>query len=208
MSSEFVFMDDNTRLHQAKHRKRCLQFHVITPIEWPTFSPDLNPTQHVWHRLSQRVSAFNHVLHMYRNFGEHCLQLKKCFAEGFELITSNCHSLKKVVSLNRKRQVGQIGETLVIWVEAMRPLEEAGKNGCKMADDSGRPRATVDREDRLIVRSAVTASDSSLSIIRRTTRTRVSTMTIHRWLIERNLRSYRSLHQMPFTPARFRARLQ
>ncbi|GFS56807.1 HTH_Tnp_Tc3_2 domain-containing protein [Trichonephila clavipes] len=50
-------------------------------------------------------------------------------------------------------------------------------------DDSGRHRATADREDRLTVRSAVTAPDSSLSTIRRVTRTCVSIMTIHRWLI-------------------------
>ncbi|GFX41476.1 transposable element Tc1 transposase [Trichonephila clavipes] len=47
-------------------------------------------------------------------------------------------------------------------------------------DDSGRPKAAADRKDRLIVRSAVTAPDSSSSTIRRTTRTRVSTMTFHR----------------------------
>ncbi|GFS57804.1 hypothetical protein TNCV_2909081 [Trichonephila clavipes] len=46
-------------------------------------------------------------------------------------------------------------------------------------DNSGRPRATSDREDRLIVRSAVKLPDSSLSTIRRTTHRRVSTMTIH-----------------------------
>ncbi|GFV98173.1 uncharacterized protein TNCV_4449301 [Trichonephila clavipes] len=55
-------------------------------------------------------------------------------------------------------------------------------------DGSGRPRATADREDKLTVKSAVTAPDSFLSTIRRATRTRVSTMTIHRWLLERNLR--------------------
>ncbi|GFX31094.1 HTH_Tnp_Tc3_2 domain-containing protein [Trichonephila clavipes] len=57
-------------------------------------------------------------------------------------------------------------------------------------DGSGQPKATADRENRLIVRSAAIASDSSLSTIRRTTRTRVSTMAIHRRLIERMLRSY------------------
>ncbi|GFX38160.1 HTH_Tnp_Tc3_2 domain-containing protein [Trichonephila clavipes] len=75
-------------------------------------------------------------------------------------------------------------------------------------DGSGRSRATADREDRLIVRSAVTASDPSLSTIRRTIRTRVSTMTIYRRLLERILRSYRPLRHLPFTPACCRARLQ
>ncbi|GFV37034.1 hypothetical protein TNCV_2381811 [Trichonephila clavipes] len=68
-------------------------------------------------------------------------------------------------------------------------------------DDSCRPRATADREGRLIVRSAVT----SLSTFRHTTRTRVFTMTIHRRLIEQNLRSYLPLRHFPFSSARCRA---
>ncbi|GFW41143.1 HTH_Tnp_Tc3_2 domain-containing protein [Trichonephila clavipes] len=69
-------------------------------------------------------------------------------------------------------------------------------------DGSGRPRVKANQEDRLIVRSAVTALDSSLSTIRRTTtRTRVSTMNINRRLIERYLQSYKPLRHLPFTPA-------
>ncbi|GFW12056.1 HTH_Tnp_Tc3_2 domain-containing protein [Trichonephila clavipes] len=67
-------------------------------------------------------------------------------------------------------------------------------------DGNGRPRATADPEERLIVRSAVTASDSSLSNVRRTTRTRVSPMAIHRRLIEQSLTSCRLLRYLPFTP--------
>ncbi|GFS93134.1 HTH_Tnp_Tc3_2 domain-containing protein [Trichonephila clavipes] len=70
-------------------------------------------------------------------------------------------------------------------------IKNAGKNGengrFQRHDVSGRPRSTADREDRLTDRLAVTVSDSLLSTIRRTTRTRVSTMTIHRRLMERNL---------------------
>ncbi|GFX22481.1 HTH_Tnp_Tc3_2 domain-containing protein [Trichonephila clavipes] len=33
-------------------------------------------------------------------------------------------------------------------------------------------------------------------------------MTIHKWLVERNLRSYRQLRHLPLTPAHCRARLQ
>ncbi|GFU70330.1 HTH_Tnp_Tc3_2 domain-containing protein [Trichonephila clavipes] len=40
-------------------------------------------------------------------------------------------------------------------------------------DGSGPPRATAHQEDKLIVRSAVTELDSSLSTNRRTTRTRI-----------------------------------
>ncbi|GFS47086.1 HTH_Tnp_Tc3_2 domain-containing protein [Trichonephila clavipes] len=75
-------------------------------------------------------------------------------------------------------------------------------------DGSRRPRATADQGDKFIDRSAFTAPDSSLSTIKRTTRTRVSTMNIYRRLIERNLRSYGPLLLLPFTPAHCRARLQ
>ncbi|GFW28913.1 HTH_Tnp_Tc3_2 domain-containing protein [Trichonephila clavipes] len=75
-------------------------------------------------------------------------------------------------------------------------------------DGSGRPMTTTDREDRLIVRSAVTESDSSLSTIRRAIHTRVSAMIIYRLLRERNLCSYRPLLRLPLTPAHSQARLQ
>ncbi|GFX20401.1 HTH_Tnp_Tc3_2 domain-containing protein [Trichonephila clavipes] len=51
-------------------------------------------------------------------------------------------------------------------------------------DVNGRPRAAADRENRLTVRSDVTVPDLSLSSIRCKTHTRVSTVTIHRRLIE------------------------
>ncbi|GFV38410.1 transposable element Tc1 transposase [Trichonephila clavipes] len=56
--------------------------------------------------------------------------------------------------------------------------------------------------------SAVIAPDSSLSTIRRATRTRVSDMTIHRRLIERNLPSCGPLRHLPLTPTHFRGILQ
>ncbi|GFV14768.1 HTH_Tnp_Tc3_2 domain-containing protein [Trichonephila clavipes] len=67
-------------------------------------------------------------------------------------------------------------------------------------DGSGQYRPSSDQEYILIVRSTVSALDPSLSTIRRMTRTRVSTMILHRLLIEQNLRSYRPLRNVPFTP--------
>ncbi|GFX48665.1 hypothetical protein TNCV_407761 [Trichonephila clavipes] len=47
MSTEFVFMDDIVCLHQANTVNKYLQSEFITPIEWPPFSPGLNPA-HAW----------------------------------------------------------------------------------------------------------------------------------------------------------------
>ncbi|GFY20556.1 hypothetical protein TNCV_211881 [Trichonephila clavipes] len=89
---------------------------------------------------------------------------------------------------------------------------DAGKNGWKISDFSFRiaavRRITADRNDRLIVRTAVTAPDSYLSAIKRATCARVSTMIIHKKLIEQNLRSYQQLSHLSLTHGQCRARLK
>ncbi|KFM59137.1 Transposable element Tcb1 transposase, partial [Stegodyphus mimosarum] len=57
MGAQFVFMDDNARPHRANIVSECLQSEDITRMDWPTFSPDLNPVKHVWDMLGRRVAA-------------------------------------------------------------------------------------------------------------------------------------------------------
>ncbi|GFV79394.1 hypothetical protein TNCV_1903661 [Trichonephila clavipes] len=78
--------------------------------------------------------------------------LKKCLASGFKLTTLGKCRLK---SLGKSRAIRKCWQE---WVDSGRFQSHYG---------SGRPRATADREDRVIVRSAVTAPDSTLSTIRR-----------------------------------------
>ncbi|GFU14476.1 transposable element Tcb1 transposase [Trichonephila clavipes] len=57
MGTEFLFMDDNARPHRANIVDECLQSEDITRMDWPAYSPDLNPIEPVWDMLGRRIAA-------------------------------------------------------------------------------------------------------------------------------------------------------
>ncbi|GFY30953.1 transposable element Tc1 transposase [Trichonephila clavipes] len=73
IGAEFLFMADNARLHRANIVNECLQSEHIIRMDWPAYSPDLNPIEHVWDMLGRRMAARQSLPPVYRNFGGHCL---------------------------------------------------------------------------------------------------------------------------------------
>ncbi|GFV52807.1 transposable element Tcb1 transposase [Trichonephila clavipes] len=57
MGAKFLFMDDNARPHRANIVDECLQSEDITRMDWPAYSSDLNPIEHVWDMLGRRIAA-------------------------------------------------------------------------------------------------------------------------------------------------------
>ncbi|GFV53567.1 DDE_3 domain-containing protein [Trichonephila clavipes] len=54
IGDEFLFMDDNAR---ADIVDECIQSEDITRMDWPAYSPELNPIEHVWDMLDLRIAA-------------------------------------------------------------------------------------------------------------------------------------------------------
>ncbi|GFY02230.1 DDE_3 domain-containing protein [Trichonephila clavipes] len=66
-------MDDNARPHRANIVDECFQSEYITRMDWPAYSPDSNPIEHVWNMLGRRIAARQTLPPVYRNFGGHYL---------------------------------------------------------------------------------------------------------------------------------------
>ncbi|GFU03956.1 transposable element Tcb1 transposase [Trichonephila clavipes] len=57
MGAEFLFMDDNDRPCRANIVDECLQSEDVIRMDWPEYSLDLNPIEHVWDMLGRRIAA-------------------------------------------------------------------------------------------------------------------------------------------------------
>ena len=78
-----LFMQDGAGIHRARVVKSFFKLHHITTLDWPPYSPDLNPIEHLWWALKKRMyKLYPEYNNWSKAFGEwegFCEALKKCW---------------------------------------------------------------------------------------------------------------------------------
>ncbi|GFV51420.1 transposable element Tc3 transposase [Trichonephila clavipes] len=91
---DFIFMDDNSRPHRTLAVEELLESEDVTQMDWPAYSPDLNPIEHVWNALERRIAP--RLRHP-----ENTQQLKQMLIEEWALLPQEMlHQL--VLSMRRR----------------------------------------------------------------------------------------------------------
>ena len=52
---QLTLQQDNARPHVARICRDYLQAQHVDPLEWPPYSPDLSPIEHLWDEIDRRI---------------------------------------------------------------------------------------------------------------------------------------------------------
>ncbi|GFV64840.1 transposable element Tcb2 transposase [Trichonephila clavipes] len=101
-------MDDNARPHRTLAVEELLESEDITQMDWPAYSPDLNPIKHVGDALGRCIAARLH-------HPENTQELKQMLIEEWVLLPQEM--LHQLVLSMRRRCIATIAE----WGSNPRP---------------------------------------------------------------------------------------
>ena len=72
---DVIFQQDNDPKHAPKKAKEWMEENNITLLDWPPQSPDLNPTEHLWHFMKNELCQYEHRPKV---FGRYGTELQRC----------------------------------------------------------------------------------------------------------------------------------
>jgi transposase len=80
------FMQDNAPIHTAKKVIKWLEDNGIPTIDWPPYSPDLNPIEYIWARMKEWIHQHYPNLRDMGDSQEALDKLARVIVEAWEAI--------------------------------------------------------------------------------------------------------------------------
>jgi transposase len=81
-----TFMQDNASIYTAKKIKEWFTQQAIPVTDWPPYSPDLNPIEHLWAQLKQWINDNHPELNEMSKSEDAYQQLLSVIQEGWDAI--------------------------------------------------------------------------------------------------------------------------
>ena len=107
MARELLFIQDNASGHATKETKDLLATLSIIVINWPPYSPDLNPIETLWKPIKEYLQ-FHYGECKFKSYTEQRERLEEAWAEVVtpgllqELIESMLARMQAVIDANGK----------------------------------------------------------------------------------------------------------
>ena len=96
-----IFVQDNAPIHNSYHTKEWLEVRGIWTLEWPPYSPDLNPIEHLWWALKKLVHKLHPELITMGNSESDWDALKAAIVEAWQKIPNSL--IKRLVESMPRR---------------------------------------------------------------------------------------------------------
>lgn len=95
-----VLLDGEALLHAPEAKRAMRQQHIVTLPDWPGYSPELNPQEHVWSRAEPQLRAMETGRESFDEWKKKVLRAVRAYPSAEKLVPSMARRCKDCLARN------------------------------------------------------------------------------------------------------------